>query len=122
MKLALLRTTAALLALSVSTAAFADKASDTLHLAFTKELESVDSYMNSAREGIVMQRAIWDGLLYRDPITSEYKGNLATSWEWIDDLTIEFRLREGVTFHNGEAFNADDVVYTVILSPTPTVA
>ncbi len=119
MKTALLRTTAAAIALSASTAAFADKASDTLHVAFTKELESVDSYMNSAREGIVIQRAVWDGLLYRDPVTNEYIGNLATSWEWIDDLTIEFKLREGVTFHNGEAFNADDVVYTVDFVANP---
>ena len=93
--------------------AFADKASDTLNVAFTKELESVDSYFNSAREGVVLQRAIWDGLVYRDPETNEYTGNLATEWTWIDDKTIEFKLREGVTFHNGEPFDADDVVYTV---------
>lgn len=94
-------------------AAWADKANDTLNVAFTKELENVDSYFNSSREGVVMQRAIWDGLIYRDPATNEYKGNLATAWEWIDDTTLEFKLREGVTFHNGEPFNADDVVYTV---------
>jgi peptide/nickel transport system substrate-binding protein len=94
-------------------AAWADKANDTLRAAFTKELENVDSYFNSSREGVVLQRAVWDGLIYRDPVTNEYKGNLATSWEWIDDTTLEFELREGVTFHNGEAFNADDVVYTV---------
>lgn len=96
-----------------SGAAFAEKANDTLRVAFTKELENVDSYFNSSREGVVLQRAIWDGLIYRDPVTNEYKGNLATSWEWIDDTTIEFKLREGVTFHNGDAFDADDVVYTV---------
>ncbi|MGM0584335.1 MAG: ABC transporter substrate-binding protein, partial [Pseudomonadota bacterium] len=79
----------------------------------TKELENVDSYFNSSREGVVLQRAVWDGLIYRDPETNEYKGNLATDWEWIDDRTIEFKLREGVTFHNGEPFTADDVVYTV---------
>ena len=31
----------------------------------------------------------------------------------IDDTTWQFTLREGVTFHNGEAFNADSVVGTV---------
>ena len=96
-----------------ATAAQADKAKDTLNVAFTKELESVDSYMNSSREGVVMQRAIWDGLLYRDPDTGEYKGNLATSWKWIDDTTLELKLRQGVKFQNGEPFDADDVVYTV---------
>ncbi|WP_370049637.1 MULTISPECIES: ABC transporter substrate-binding protein [Salipiger] len=101
------------LAMTTAMPAFADKASGTLNVAFTKELENVDSYFNSSREGVVMQRAVWDGLIYRDPETNEYVGNLAESWEWIDDTTLEFKLREGVTFHNGEAFNADDVVYTV---------
>lgn len=94
-------------------AVYANKADGVLNAAFTKELENVDSYFNSSREGVVMQRAIWDGLIYRDPATNEYIGNLATSWEWIDDTTLEFKLREGVTFHNGEVFNADDVVFTV---------
>ncbi|NDW44598.1 ABC transporter substrate-binding protein [Ruegeria sp. PrR005] len=103
---------AAALIASVGTT-WADKANDTLSVAFTKELENVDSYFNSSREGVVMQRAVWDGLIYRDPVTNEYKGNLATSWEWIDDTTLELKLREGVKFHNGEDFNADDVVFTV---------
>jgi len=37
---------------------------------------------------------------------------LATDWRAIDDLTFEFDLREGVTFHNGEPLTADDVVFT----------
>lgn len=114
MKLTVLKSTIAGIALAAATgAAWADKANDTLRVAFSKELENVDSYFNSSREGVVMQRAIWDGLIYRDPITNEYKGNLATDWEWIDDTTIEFTLRQGVTFHDGSAFTADDVVYTV---------
>ncbi len=34
---------------------------------------------------------------------------LATDWRWIDDRTLEFTLRQGVTFHNGELFNAEIV-------------
>jgi len=113
MKRLLAQGTAIALALTTATGALADKASDTLNVAFTKELENVDSYFNSSREGVVLQRAVWDGLIYRDPKTNEYIGNLATAWRWIDDTTIEFDLREGVTFHNGEAFDADDVVFTV---------
>lgn len=99
--------------------AMADKASDTLKAAFTKELESVDSYFNSAREGVILQRSIWDGLIYSDPQSGEYKGNLAASWKWVDDTTLEFKLREGVKFHNGEEFDADDVVYTVNFVANP---
>ena len=32
---------------------------------------------------------------------------LAEDWRWMDDRTIEFKLRQGVTFHNGERFNAE---------------
>jgi peptide/nickel transport system substrate-binding protein len=115
MKIAFLKTTAVTLAsvLLATGAALADQADDTLRVAFTKELENVDSYFNSSREGVVLQRAVWDGLIYRDPETNEYKGNLATDWEWIDDKTLELNLREGVTFHNGDAFDADDVVATI---------
>lgn len=115
MKTKFIRTAGLSLAMSLiaSGGAFADKAADTLHVAFTKELENVDSYFNSSREGVVMQRAVWDGLIYLDPIANEYKGNLATSWNWIDEKTLELKLREGVKFHNGDAFTADDVVATV---------
>jgi peptide/nickel transport system substrate-binding protein len=34
---------------------------------------------------------------------------LAEDWRWVDDRTIEFKLRKAVTFHNGEKFNADAV-------------
>ena len=34
---------------------------------------------------------------------------LATSWRWLDDRTVEFKLRQGVTFHNGEIFDAEIV-------------
>jgi peptide/nickel transport system substrate-binding protein len=34
---------------------------------------------------------------------------LAEDWRWIDERTIEFKLRQGVTFHNGEKFNAEAV-------------
>ena len=101
------------LVMAAAGTAAANKADDTLNVAFSKELENVDSYFNSAREGVILQRSIWDGLVYRDPYTGEYQGNLATDWKWVDDKTLEFNLRQGVTFHNGEPFDADDVVATV---------
>ena len=37
---------------------------------------------------------------------------LATSWERVDDRTIDFTLREDVTCHNGEPLTAEDVAFT----------
>jgi len=37
---------------------------------------------------------------------------LATSWEMIEPTVWQFKLREGVKFHNGEDFNAEAVVYS----------
>jgi ABC-type transport system substrate-binding protein len=34
---------------------------------------------------------------------------LATSWRWLDERTLEMKLRQGVKFHNGEAFDAEIV-------------
>ncbi len=44
---------------------------------------------------------------------SAYTGDLATDWGVSDDaLTYTFKLREGVTFHDGSDFTAEDVVFT----------
>jgi len=42
---------------------------------------------------------------------------LAESWKAIDDTTWEFKLRKGVTFHDGTPFTADDVVFTFERAP-----
>lgn len=107
------------LASAIAFPVFAGQDTDSVAMAFNKELETADVYFNTAREGLLLNHAVWDGLLYRDPATGEYKGNLATEWTWVDDTTIEVKLREGVTFHNGEAFSADDVVYTINFVTNP---
>ena len=56
---------------------------------------------------------VWDQLIYREPKTFEYKPLLAKSWKALSDTVWRFELRQGVKFHNGEAFDADDVVYTL---------
>ena len=95
--------------------AHAQKAQDTLRVAWRDAIPNVDFYYNSLRTGLIVSHHIWDTLVYRDPETFQIKPQLATSWRNIDDTTIEFELRPGVTFHDGSKFTADDVVYTVNL-------
>lgn len=53
-----------------------------------------------------------NALITVDP-DSRYTGDLATDWTVSEDaLTYTFRLREGVTFHDGSEFTAEDVVFT----------
>lgn len=99
--------------------ALAGKKDNTLNFAWTKELESLDRYYNTAREGMIVSRHLYDDLIYRDPETWEYKPLLAKSFKWVDNTTIEFELRQGITFHNGEKFDADDVVYTLNYMSNP---
>lgn len=48
-----------------------------------------------------------------DDGSAELVPSLAKSWEVSPDgITYTFHLQEGVKFHNGETFRADDVVYT----------
>jgi ABC-type transport system substrate-binding protein len=42
----------------------------------------------------------------------EIEGRLATSWEFVDPTRLRFKLREGVTFHDGTPFNAEAVKFT----------
>ena len=96
-----------------ATPALAAKKDDTLRFAYDQAPESVDPYFNNVRIGVILGANVWDTLVYRDPDTNEYKGLLAKSWKQVDDRTIDFELREGIKFHNGEPFDADSVVYTL---------
>src|SRR5690606_7764467 len=45
--------------------------------------------------------------------TIAFVPGLAESWEQVEELVWEFKLRSGVTFHDGSAFTADDVAYSM---------
>ena len=56
---------------------------------------------------------IYETLMARTATGELVPGLAAEAPTQVDDLTWEFKLREGVTFHNGEPFNADAVVASV---------
>lgn len=90
----------------------AGKSDDTLNWSTDREVAVVDPYYNNTRELVVMGHLGWDGLLFRDLDTGEFKPLLATSWKWESNTALVLELRKGVKFHDGTDFDADDVVYT----------
>src|SRR5260370_943295 len=104
---------AACTTLAMAAPALAQKSADTLRITWRDAIPDVDPYYNSQRTAMVVAYHAFDCLVYGDPVTMEIKPALATSWKQVDTTTIDFTLREGVTFQNGDPFTADDVVYTI---------
>jgi peptide/nickel transport system substrate-binding protein len=66
--------------------------------------------MGSIRSNYIRQ--VFESLIDVDQQGMPVPG-LALSWKPIDELTWEFTLRRGATFHNGEPFNADVVLFNL---------
>ncbi|MGH6897492.1 MAG: ABC transporter substrate-binding protein [Geminicoccaceae bacterium] len=78
----------------------------------TGDILGLDPHANNEGPTNTMKGNVYGRLLHRLPDLS-LEPDLATEWELGDDgVTWRFQLREGVTFHNGNPFNADDVVYS----------
>lgn len=55
----------------------------------------------------------YECLIGWDSSTNSLVPKLATEWEWIDDLTLRLKLRDGVISANGDPFTASDVLFTM---------
>lgn len=84
---------------------------DKIVLAFNLDQNTMDPHMHFQRVGILMNIQMYDSLLHKTP-KLEYEPSLATSWQALNETTWEFKLRQGVKFHNGDPFTAEDVKFT----------
>jgi peptide/nickel transport system substrate-binding protein len=84
---------------------------DTLVVALTSHAPTMDPHMHFERVGILVNINMFDSLLHKNR-QLQYEPSLATSWRAINDTTWEFKLRQGVRFHNGDVMTAEDVKYS----------
>jgi peptide/nickel transport system substrate-binding protein len=81
----------------------------TLTIATTAEASSLDPHFHEHDPSITVHRQVFECLVGQGP-RMELRPELAVSWRARDPLTWEFRLRPGVTWHDGTAFTAADVL------------
>ncbi len=112
---------AALMLVAAGSTALAQKAKDTLRIAFDQPIRLIDAIHNPNPEANLIDRAVMSTLVSYDPETRTYQGQLAESWTAVDDHTLDLKLRHGVKFHDGSDFDADDVVYTFDYATDPNV-
>jgi peptide/nickel transport system substrate-binding protein len=83
----------------------------TFRYATTGDILGLDPHMHNHGTTNAVKGMVYGALVHRKyDLTVE--PDLAESWEAIDEVTWEFKLREGVTFHDGTPFTADDVLYS----------
>ncbi len=105
---AMLATSTALLIASIPLAAQAE----TFRWASTTDPQTMDPHAANLAPVTSFLNNIYEGLVRR-AADMTIEPSLATSWEPLTDTHgWRFRLREGVRFHGGEAFTADDVLFS----------
>lgn len=95
----------------------------TLIVALPLDPNSLNPPNTAERMAENVSNQIFDALLAVDIELNELSPALATEWEVSEDgLQYSFTLREGVTFHDGTPFNAEDVVATFEAGADPANA
>ncbi|MGE3268100.1 MAG: ABC transporter substrate-binding protein [Chloroflexota bacterium] len=82
-------------------------------MALSAEPNTFDPHLTVGRNTQILLANVFDGLTARDG-SGNTVAALAEDWGVFDDHTTwQFKLREGVTFHNGDPFTAESVKFTV---------
>lgn len=101
------------LTLGLASPALAQKSADTARISVSSPMQNVDTHMDPHVTSRFFSKAVFDNLVGFDRIRKKFTPLLAKSWKRIDPKTMEYTLREDVKWHDGEKFDADDVVYTI---------
>lgn len=81
--------------------------------------DSIDPHWSTLGSQAEALRHVFDTLVDVDD-NLQLQPGLAVSWEAVDDTTWEFKLREGVKFHDGTDFTAEDAKFSIDRIPEVT--
>lgn len=88
------------------------KYKETVTVVMEREPSSLDIVNVSSTPGVVISDLIFGTLVGKNG-NGEIVPELATEWTQVDDVTIRFKLRDDVYFHNGAQFTAEDVKFSL---------
>lgn len=99
---------AALISTAIASPIWAAPTDRGITVALAVELDSLDACdTQPAQNANITRGNIYESLTHVSPITGQVEPLLALSWEQVDDLTWEFKLRPNVKFHDGTPFTAE---------------
>lgn len=84
----------------------------TITIAVRSDISSLDPHNHNDSISATATRHIYSNLVRLND-KNEFVGDLAESWEYTDDMTVSFTLKEGVKFHNGSVLTSEDVKYSL---------
>lgn len=91
----------------------AQKAKDTLRFPLNDSESGLDPYLLPGTFNNTWEPSVFDNMLGFDPKKVDFVSVLAKGWSRTGPTSYEYDLRDDVKFHDGEALDADDVVYTI---------
>jgi peptide/nickel transport system substrate-binding protein len=97
--------------ISIVALAMTPALAQTLRYANQGDLKSLDPYSLNETTAYAHLGQVYEGLITRDKDLKIIPA-LAESWETLEPTRWRFHLRQGVKFHNGDPFTADDVVFS----------
>jgi peptide/nickel transport system substrate-binding protein len=101
-----------MVAVALCVMAVQPSAANTLRMAYAGDVRGMDPYASSTSFTLGFLSHIYEPLV-RYNLDLKIEPALATSWKVIEPTVWRFKLREGVRFHNGNPFKADDVVASI---------
>lgn len=108
-------------ALAITAPAVAQKSKDTLRYPGQNNQSTLDSYLAPSAFSNIWEPSVFNNLLGFDPAKGQHAPMLVKSWSQPDAKSYEFELRDDLTWHDGQKFSADDVVYTLSYLIDPKV-
>ncbi|WP_172292782.1 ABC transporter substrate-binding protein [Pseudoruegeria sp. HB172150] len=90
-----------------------------LRVGIARDVVNMAPWLSQGASVYIIQQNVYDNLINYDD-DGNLAPELAVSWEVVDPQTYVIHLREGVVFHDGDTFDAEDAKVSLDMMRDPT--